>query len=120
MRQTSWYIWFHSTRGSTYTSIPSSFSAPSPGFGAAAVGTMNQVVGAPEPESGPGGGPCRYNAFSPFADTSKTLTSPTNGSVFRVLRSNFETLKGVGPSSGGTEGCSTKNRIPGFPGSSPE
>src|SRR2546422_313170 len=90
MRQTSWYICFHSARGSTKTSIVSRFSAPSFGLGAASVFAMNQAL------------PWRYSVFSPFADTAKPLMPLRNGSVFRVFKSNLVTVTGLIGSKRGT------------------
>src|SRR5262245_11366641 len=47
MRQTSWYIWAHSSRGSTLTSRSATRSAPSPGFTGVALGTITYCGGAP-------------------------------------------------------------------------
>src|SRR5713101_1500012 len=63
--------------------MSSSFSAPSPGLGAAAVAAINHP------------GPCLYKTFSPFADTANPLIPLRKGSVLRVVKSNFETVTGV-------------------------
>src|SRR3974390_349887 len=110
MRHTSRYIWFHSARGSTYTSIVPRFSAPSPGFGAEPVAAIIH---------GPAGdGDCRKSAFSPFALTAKLYTPLTNGSVLRVLKSNLVTLVAGGSPNRGTSATSLRKRIPVLPASS--
>src|SRR5260370_8561337 len=98
-----WESWVQLGGGWTWISISSTFNVPAPGFGAASVLAMNHP------------GPCRYNTFSPLAETAKPLIPPRNGSVLRVVRSNLETVTGAGSPKRGTSTISERNNVPALP-----